>query len=42
MPLQAPNGLGTACLQGGLGQIQAVHLMTLALAHTGRLGKYGA
>ncbi len=30
------------CLQGGLGQFQAVHLMTLALAHAGRLGKYGA
>ena len=30
------------CLLGGLGQFQAVHLMTLALAHAGRLGKYGA
>jgi 2,3-bisphosphoglycerate-independent phosphoglycerate mutase len=32
----------SACLQGGLGQFQAVHLMTLAMAHAGRLGKYGA
>jgi 2,3-bisphosphoglycerate-independent phosphoglycerate mutase len=30
------------CLRGGLGQFQALHLMTLALAHAGRLGKYGA
>ncbi len=30
------------CLKGGLGQFQAVHLMSLALAHAGRLGKYGA
>lgn len=30
------------CLQGGLGQFQAMHLMTLAMAHAGRLGKYGA
>src|SRR5437588_12806364 len=30
------------CLRGGLGQIEAKHLMTLALAHAGRLGKYGA
>jgi 2,3-bisphosphoglycerate-independent phosphoglycerate mutase len=28
------------CLRGGLGQ--AKHLMTLALAHAGRLGKFGA
>jgi 2,3-bisphosphoglycerate-independent phosphoglycerate mutase len=28
--------------QGGLGQFEAKHLMTLALAHAGRLGKYGA
>jgi 2,3-bisphosphoglycerate-independent phosphoglycerate mutase len=31
-----------ACLRGGLGQFQAQHLMLLALAHAGRLGKYGA
>jgi 2,3-bisphosphoglycerate-independent phosphoglycerate mutase len=31
-----------ACLQGGLGQFEAKHLMTLAMAHAGRLGKYGA
>src|SRR5262249_50518021 len=31
-----------SCLQGGLGQFQAQHLMLLAMAHAGRLGKYGA
>ena len=31
-----------SCIQGGLGQFQAKHLMTLALANAGRLGKYGA
>ena len=31
----------TAC-RGGLGQFQAKYLMPLALAHAGRLGKYGA
>jgi 2,3-bisphosphoglycerate-independent phosphoglycerate mutase len=30
------------CLRGGLGQIQAMYLMPLAMAHAGRLGKYGA
>jgi 2,3-bisphosphoglycerate-independent phosphoglycerate mutase len=30
------------CLRGGLGQFPAVYLMTLAMAHAGRLGKYGA
>jgi 2,3-bisphosphoglycerate-independent phosphoglycerate mutase len=30
------------CLRGGLGQFQAMYLLTLALAHAGRLGKYGA
>ena len=30
------------CLQGGLGQFQAKYLMTLAMAHAGRLEKYGA
>jgi 2,3-bisphosphoglycerate-independent phosphoglycerate mutase len=30
------------CLRGGLGQFQAMHLMTLALAHAQRLGKLGA
>jgi 2,3-bisphosphoglycerate-independent phosphoglycerate mutase len=30
------------CLRGGLGQFQAKYLMPLALAHAGRLGKYGA
>jgi 2,3-bisphosphoglycerate-independent phosphoglycerate mutase len=30
------------CRQGGLGQFPAMYLMTLALAHAGRLGKYGA
>jgi 2,3-bisphosphoglycerate-independent phosphoglycerate mutase len=31
-----------ACLRGGLGQFEAKYLMPLALAHAGRLGKYGA
>lgn len=30
------------CLRGGLGQFQAMYLMPLAMAHAGRLGKYGA
>ncbi|HMP05857.1 MAG TPA: 2,3-bisphosphoglycerate-independent phosphoglycerate mutase [Lacipirellulaceae bacterium] len=30
------------CLHGGLGQFEARHLMTLALANAGRLGKFGA
>jgi 2,3-bisphosphoglycerate-independent phosphoglycerate mutase len=30
------------CLRGGLGHIQAKYLMPLAMAHAGRLGKYGA
>jgi 2,3-bisphosphoglycerate-independent phosphoglycerate mutase len=30
------------CLAGGLGQFPAMYLMALALAHAGRLGKYGA
>jgi 2,3-bisphosphoglycerate-independent phosphoglycerate mutase len=30
------------CLKGGLGQVQAMYLMPLALAHAGRLAKYGA
>jgi hypothetical protein len=29
-------------LQGGLGQFQAMYLMTLALAHAQKLAKYGA
>jgi 2,3-bisphosphoglycerate-independent phosphoglycerate mutase len=32
----------SACLKGGLGQFAAKHLMLLAMAHAGRLGKYGA
>jgi 2,3-bisphosphoglycerate-independent phosphoglycerate mutase len=32
----------SACLRGGLGQFPAMYLMSLALAHAGRLGKYGA
>lgn len=31
-----------ACLRGGLGQFEAKYLMVLAMAHAGRLGKYGA
>ena len=30
------------CLHGGLGQIEAKYLLPLALAHAGRLAKYGA
>jgi 2,3-bisphosphoglycerate-independent phosphoglycerate mutase len=30
------------CIQGGLGQFLAKHLMPLALAHAGRLQKFGA
>jgi 2,3-bisphosphoglycerate-independent phosphoglycerate mutase len=30
------------CLHGGLGQFEAKYLLTLAMAHAGRLGKYGA
>jgi len=32
----------TQCLRGGFGQFQAMYLLPLALAHAGRLGKYGA
>lgn len=32
----------TACAGGGLGHLLAKHLITLALAHAGRLQKYGA
>jgi len=32
----------SACRHGGLGQFQAMYLMPLAMAHAGRLGKYGA
>ncbi len=32
----------TECLRGGLGRFEARHLMTLALAHAGRLDKFGA
>ena len=27
---------------GGLGHFQAIHLMSLAMAHANRLGKFGA
>jgi 2,3-bisphosphoglycerate-independent phosphoglycerate mutase len=41
-----PDGLAafneSTCIHGGLGQFEAKHLMTLALANAGRLGKYGA
>jgi 2,3-bisphosphoglycerate-independent phosphoglycerate mutase len=30
------------CLQGGLGQVEAKYLLPLAMAHAGRLAKYGA
>ena len=29
-------------IRGGLGQFEAIYLMPLALAHAGRLGKFGA
>jgi 2,3-bisphosphoglycerate-independent phosphoglycerate mutase len=29
-------------LRGGLGQFEAKYLMSLAMAHAGRLAKYGA
>ena len=32
----------STCIHGGLGQVEAKYLMTLALANAGRLGKYGA
>ena len=32
----------TQCRLGGLGRFEAKHLMLLALAHAGRLEKYGA
>src|SRR6516162_1436697 len=32
----------TYCLRGGMGQFPAMYLMPLALAHAGRLAKYGA
>jgi 2,3-bisphosphoglycerate-independent phosphoglycerate mutase len=32
----------TACIQGGLGLRPSTHLMPLALAHAGRLAKFGA
>jgi 2,3-bisphosphoglycerate-independent phosphoglycerate mutase len=32
----------SACLRGGLGQFEMKYLMPLALAHAGRLSKYGA
>jgi 2,3-bisphosphoglycerate-independent phosphoglycerate mutase len=32
----------SACRRGGLGQFQAKYLMSLALAHAGRLDKFGA
>jgi 2,3-bisphosphoglycerate-independent phosphoglycerate mutase len=31
-----------ACLRGGLGQFQAKYLLPLAMAHAGRLSKFGA
>jgi 2,3-bisphosphoglycerate-independent phosphoglycerate mutase len=32
----------TEALRGGLGQFEAIYLMPLALAHAGRLAKFGA
>ncbi len=37
------DGFGErACMRGELGIVEAKHLMTLALAHARRLGKFGA
>ncbi|MBN81757.1 MAG: phosphoglycerate mutase [Planctomycetaceae bacterium] len=41
-PDQAQAFNETTCIGGGLGQFEARHLMTLALANADRLGKYGA
>jgi 2,3-bisphosphoglycerate-independent phosphoglycerate mutase len=39
----AATSFGEAeCLRGGLGQVEAKYLLPLALAHAGRLAKYGA
>jgi 2,3-bisphosphoglycerate-independent phosphoglycerate mutase len=39
----AATSFGEAqCLHGGLGQIEAKYLLPLALAHAGRLAKFGA
>jgi 2,3-bisphosphoglycerate-independent phosphoglycerate mutase len=39
----AETAFGEAqCLHGGLGQVEAKYLLPLALAHAGRLAKYGA
>ncbi|MFY7951776.1 MAG: 2,3-bisphosphoglycerate-independent phosphoglycerate mutase, partial [Armatimonadaceae bacterium] len=44
--LARPDGFGkfgeAQCRSGGLGQFPAKHLMLWAMAHAGRLGKYGA
>jgi 2,3-bisphosphoglycerate-independent phosphoglycerate mutase len=32
----------SGCLRGGLGQFEAKYLMLHAMAHAGRMGKYGA
>jgi 2,3-bisphosphoglycerate-independent phosphoglycerate mutase len=44
--LARPDGLSEfserACARGGLGRIRAVDLLPLALAHAGRLKKFGA
>jgi len=31
-----------SCIQGGLGRMESARLMTIALAHAGRLAKFGA
>jgi 2,3-bisphosphoglycerate-independent phosphoglycerate mutase len=41
-PTASNNSANATALRGGLGQFEAKHLMTLALANAGRLGKYGA
>jgi 2,3-bisphosphoglycerate-independent phosphoglycerate mutase len=45
-PTCRPDGVvefgESSCLRGGLGQFPAMYLMSLAMAHARRLGKYGA
>ena len=41
-PTRCERSAKRSALRGGLGQFEAKYLMPLALAHAGRLGKYGA
>jgi 2,3-bisphosphoglycerate-independent phosphoglycerate mutase len=42
LPDEVTNFGERACLRGGLGQLEARYLLPLALAHAGRLAKFGA